>query len=66
MTPEEKRDWKPEKFPKPRTFPAEWNMSDLINTTDENDEKEDDGGWKPEKFPQPRAFPENWHSDDRA
>ena len=64
MSPEEK-DWKPEKFPKPRTFPDEWNLSDLMPTNDENAEEEDNGGWKPEKFPQPRAFPKNWHSDDR-
>ncbi|MBC8505352.1 MAG: hypothetical protein ISR58_04715 [Anaerolineales bacterium] len=65
MTPEEKKEWKPEKFPQPRTFPAEWDMSGLMETNEENAEKDDDHGWKPEKFPQPRAFPENWHSDDR-
>ncbi len=65
MTPEEK-DWKPEKFPQPRTFPAKWNLFGLMTHSDESLEKEEESEWKPEKFPQPRTFPENWHSDDRT
>ncbi len=64
MSPEEK-NWKPEKFPQPRTFPAEWNMSDLIVNDNGGAAKDEDSEWKPEKFPQPRTFPKNWHSDDR-
>ncbi len=64
MSPEEK-DWKPEKFPQPRTFPAEWNMSGLMKNENGSAASEDDPDWKPEKFPQPRTIPENWHSDDR-
>ena len=65
MTPEEKKDWKPEKFPQPRTFPSEWDMSGLMASSERGVDKEAAEEWKPESFPQPRTFPKGWHFDDR-
>ncbi len=65
MTPEEKKNWKPEKFPQPRTFPSEWHMPGLMPSNEGDAVEGAPDEWKPEKFPQPRTFPKNWHSDDR-
>ncbi|MBC8497290.1 MAG: hypothetical protein ISS57_19255 [Anaerolineales bacterium] len=66
MTPEEKKDWKPEKFPEPRTFPSEWYMSGLMAASEKSAAKEEADEWKPEPFPQPRTFPKGWHFDDKS
>jgi len=64
MPPEEKKDWKPEKFPQPRTFPSQWNISGLMAVNGKDAANEDADEWKPEKFPQPRTIPHKWHFED--
>lgn len=67
------KDWTPEPFPEPRTFPSGWDGWGLMATNGHFKEgeapqqasgtptKED---WNPEKFPKPRTFPKNWSIDD--
>jgi hypothetical protein len=73
MKPRKKRDWTPETFPQPRTFPSGWDGSALTSTNGQNRSDEearpqaadsDSMGWAPEKFPKPRTFPKNWSIDD--
>ena len=73
MSHKEKKDWTPEPFPKPRTYPKRWDASALTYTNGKpvNQEQEhpqsspqDDADWKPEKFPKPRTYPKNWSIDD--
>jgi hypothetical protein len=68
-----KKDWKPESFPKPRTFPSGWDGWSLMATNGHFQESENpmEGAkkpgkedWNPEKFPKPRTFPKNWSVDD--
>jgi len=73
MTPKDKKDWTPEPFPKPRTFPNGWEGSALTTTNgkrgsrdmhDSQPKSHEDDDWKPEKFPKPRTYPKNWRIDD--
>jgi hypothetical protein len=65
MTTEENKDWTPEKFPKPRTFPNGWDFSGLMAPNEKVAAQEDVDDWKPETFPKPRTIPENWHVEDK-
>ena len=73
MKPRKKRDWTPEAFPQPRTFPSGWDGSALTSTNGQNRSDEEtrqqpessvSKDWTPEKFPKPRTFPKNWSIDD--
>ncbi len=59
MTPQKKKDWNPEPFPKPRTFPEGW-VGDALDAKEQLDEAAPKDDWKPEPFPEPRMFP--WDS----
>ena len=59
MTPEKKKEWTPEPFPKPRTIPENWNASALSEKQTPKEESPEDD-WKPDPFPEPRMFP--WNS----
>jgi|APSaa5957512622_1039677.scaffolds.fasta_scaffold499819_1 hypothetical protein len=67
MSNEEKKEWKPETFPQPRTFPKGWHFSALMASDKDKKEaaQEEADDWKPETFPQPRTIPENWHVEDK-
>ena len=67
------KDWTPESFPKPRTFPAGWDGRALMPSNGHHIEREspaesqvdkDDPEWSPEKFPKPKTFPKKWSIDD--
>ena len=60
MNPEEKKDWKPEPFPEPRTIPEGWNPSAFDDQTSDQDTEDTTEEWKPDPFPEPRSFP--WRS----
>jgi len=73
MKKKNKKEWTPEPFPKPRTFPSGWDGRALISTNGchiEDEEKrespmvKDAPNWRPEKFPKPKTFPKNWSIDD--
>jgi hypothetical protein len=68
-----KKDWTPETFPKPRTFPSGWDGWALMATNGHHVEDEvakdeskktEAADWSPEKFPKPRTHPKNWSIDD--
>lgn len=61
---EEHKEWSPEKFPQPRTFPKRWDFTGLMAVHEEESTEEEDD-WKPETFPQPRTIPKNWHFEDK-
>ena len=67
------KEWTPESFPKPQTFPSGWDGWALNSTNGhyvneerklERAECEDETNWSPEKFPKPKTFPKNWSIDD--
>ena len=73
MSHKAKKDWSPEPFPEPRTYPKLWDASALNSSNGHSAHQEpdtmqttpqDDAGWKPEKFPKPRTYPKNWSIDD--
>ncbi len=73
MDKKKQSEWRPEDFPKPRTFPNSWDGSALVSTNrhcsgdgEEVLQHEDANNieWHPEKFPKPRTYPKNWSVDD--
>ena len=59
MTPQKKKDWTPEPFPKPRTIPEGW-VSDALEANGQPYDATPVDDWKPEPFPKPRMYP--WDS----
>jgi hypothetical protein len=58
--PEDKSENPIESFPKPRTFPANWDMSGITKSKPSADSEEDQSEDQMESFPKPRTFPANW------
>ena len=53
-----------EKFPKPRTMPMKWDVSELTPSKSETDHKKNDSDEIFEKFPKPRTMPAKWDTSD--
>lgn len=65
MTSEENKEWTPETFPQPRTFPKRWHFTELMTDAGKESAQEEADDWSPETFPQPRTIPKNWHVEDK-
>ena len=53
-----------EKFPKPRTMPSQWDISELSPSETESKDDQKESGEIFEKFPKPRTMPMQWDTSD--